>query len=135
MAKCSENCVHWHLCNTYGINTHCHDKDNVEELCRDFYDPDRCGVKHVYWISCSTGCTCCADQNFDYGFYLNREDAEAQAEAWRNGIHNPLASQYAKYGRYHVEEDDAEVLPDGRWIVAGTVFDTDEIEYLGTLYW
>lgn len=60
-----KNCVHWHLCNTYGINTHCHDKDNVEELCRDFYDPDRCGVKHVYWISCSTGCTCCADQNFD----------------------------------------------------------------------
>lgn len=135
MAKCSENCVHWNLCNKYGINTCWHEKDNAEELCRDFYDSDRCGVKHVYWISCSTGCTCYADQNFDYGFYLNREDAEAQAESWRNGIHNPLASQYAKYGRYCVEEGDAEVLSDGRWTVEGHVFDADEIEYIGKLYW
>lgn len=135
MASCNENCTHWHLCNTYGINTCYHDKGNVEELCRDFYDIDRLGRRIVYWISCSTGCTCCSYQNFDYGFYFNREEAEAQAEAWRQGKDNPLRSQYAKYGRYFVQAGEAEVLNDGRWIVEGTVFETAEVKYPQTLYW
>lgn len=135
MARCCENCIHWKLCDTYGIDTQWHDKDNVEELCRNFYNIETQGRRKIYWIYCSTGCSCCADQNFDYGFYLNREEAEAQAEAWRNGINNPLCSQYAKYGRYRVNEGEAEILPDGRWIVEEQIFDTDEVEYVGKLYW
>ena len=91
--------------------------------------------KPCWYISCSTGCTCCADQNFDYGFYFNKADAEAQAEKWRNGIDNPLASQYAKYGRYSVWEAEAEMLPDGRAIIDGSVFDPEEMEYLQHIYW
>jgi hypothetical protein len=91
--------------------------------------------KKVWWISCSTGCTCCADQNFDQGFYDNDEEPTAIIEKWSKGEGNPLASQYAKYGRYHLECGWAEILPDGRWIVEGTVFLPDEVEYPGRIYW
>jgi hypothetical protein len=91
--------------------------------------------KKVWYISCSTGCSCCADQNFDEGFYDNPDEPQALIDQWLAGKGNPLASQYAKYGRYHLHETEAEILPDGRWIVEGTVFDADEVEYVGRIYW
>lgn len=36
MARCCENCIHWKLCDTYGIDTQWHDKDNVEEYCKNY---------------------------------------------------------------------------------------------------
>ena len=91
--------------------------------------------KKVWYISCSTGCSCCSDQNFDQGFYDNPEEPQALIDKWLSGKDNPLASQYAKYGRYHLCETEAEILPDDRWIVEGTVFDADEVEYAGVICW
>lgn len=91
--------------------------------------------KKVWYISCSTGCTCCSDQNFDQGFYNNPDEPQALIDKWLSGNGNPLASQYAKYGRYRLCETEAEILPDGRWIVEGTVFDADEVEYAGVICW
>ena len=31
-------------------------------------------TKKVWWIECRTGCTCCAYENFDQGFYFNEEE-------------------------------------------------------------
>jgi hypothetical protein len=143
MAECKKNCIHWPVCDlAYRLavvdfdtmhEEYRIDLDNVEDVCKHFLPyPEK---RTVYWISCSTGCSCCSDQNFDYGFYFNKEEAEAQAEAWRNGIHNPLASQYAKYGRYHVEEDEAEILSDGRMIVMGRIFEKDEWDYKHEIWW
>jgi hypothetical protein len=84
----------------------------------------------VWYIVCSTGCTCCAYENFDQGFYKVREDAGDQVQKWLQGEDNPLASQYARYGRYRVVETQAEILPDGRWIVDGRVYAED---YFGKL--
>ena len=91
--------------------------------------------KQVWWIECRTGCSCCADENFDYGFFLNEEEPKALIGKWSKGIDNPLASQYAKYGRYYLDSSEAEILPDGRWIVEGTVFEPDEVEYPQHIYW
>ena len=85
-------------------------------------------IKKVWYIDCRTGCTCCAYENFDYGFFLNPEEPQELINKWSKGIGNPLASQYAKFGRYYLEETEAEILPDGRWIVEGTVFELDEVE-------
>lgn len=84
----------------------------------------------VWAISCSTGCTCCSYENFDQGFYKTKEEADNQMFEWLNGNNNPLASQYAKYGRYCVYIEKAEILPDGRMIVDGKVYDKD---YFGQL--
>lgn len=76
-------------------------------------------MEKAYSIRCCTGCTCCSDENHYYGFFTNKEDAETQTSKWRNGDGNPLASQYARYGRYYVEDHSYEKLPDGRVIIDG----------------
>lgn len=93
-------------------------------------------TKKVWYIECITGCTCCAGDNFDQGFYDNEEEPKAIIERWSKGDGNPLASQFAKYGRYYLHECEAEILPDERWIVEGTVFDADEVaDFPGVIYW
>lgn len=91
--------------------------------------------KKVWWIECYTGCTCCADQNFDQGFYFDEETPKAIIEKWSKGIGNPLASQYAKFGRYHLNSGEAEFLPDGRMLLEGSVFEPDEVEFVGRICW
>ena len=92
--------------------------------------------KKVWYIEAMTGCTCCCDQDFDQGFYDNPERPQEIIDRWRKGDNNPLASQFAKYGRYYLRETEAEILPDGRWIINGFVFDADEVEnFPGRLYW
>lgn len=91
--------------------------------------------KKVWYIECRTGCSCCASENFDQGFYDNPKEPQALIDKWRQGIDNPLASQYARYGIYHLIEDEAEILPDGRWIVAGSVFEPEEVEEPQIIYW
>lgn len=92
--------------------------------------------KKMWYIACSTGCSCCAYENFDEGFYDNPEEPQAIIDKWLKGDGNPLASQYAKYGRYQLCEVEVEILPDGRWIVDGsTVFTPDEVKYVGRIYW
>lgn len=92
-------------------------------------------TKKVWWIECRTGCTCCAYENFDQGFYFNEEEPKAIIERWRNGEGNPLSSQYAKYGLYILHESKAEILPDGRMIVDGIVFEPEEVDGVGHIYW
>lgn len=89
--------------------------------------------KTVYWIAASTGCSCCSYENFDYGFFFDKEEPQAIIDRWSKGDRNPLASQYAKYGRYSLMEGEAEILPDGRMIVEGSVFDPQD--YPEHLYW
>lgn len=89
--------------------------------------------KKVWWIEATTGCSCCAYQNFNKGFYFNKDEAQAVIDRWSQGINNPLASQYAKYGRYYLGEEEAEILPDGRIIVGDKVFGPEEnVEYPST---
>ena len=92
--------------------------------------------KTVWWIEAITGCTCCADQNFDQGFYFDEETPQKIIDCWRKGDGNPLASQYARYGRYYLCSAEAEILPDGRIIVESSVFGPDEnVEDIGVIYW
>ena len=88
--------------------------------------------KTVWYIRCRTGCSCCANRNFDWGFYDNPEEPKAIIEEWSKGDGNPLASQYARYGCYHLAEVEAEILPDDRIIVDNTVFDE---EWQGVIDW
>ena len=89
--------------------------------------------KRVWWIEATTGCSCCSYQNFNQGFYFNKEEPQAIINKWSKGIDNPLASQYAKYGRYYLGEEEAEILPDGRIIVGDKVFGPEEnVEYPST---
>ena len=88
--------------------------------------------KQVWYIECRTGCSCCAHENFEQGFYDNPEEPKAIIEKWRRC---DLASQYARYGCYRLVEAEAEILPDGRWIVNGTVFEADKVKYPGVICW
>lgn len=86
----------------------------------------------VWYIEATTGCSCCACDNFDQGFYFNEEEPQKIIDEWQKGNGNPLASQYAKYGRYYLRKLVAEILPDGRMIVNNSVFDAD---HSGRIYW
>ena len=86
--------------------------------------------RKVWWIEATTGCSYCSYQNFNQGFYFNKEEPQAIIDKWSKGIDNPLASQYAKYGRYYLGEEEAEILPDGHIIVGDKVFGPEEnVEY------
>lgn len=91
--------------------------------------------RDVWYIEARTGCTCCANDNFEQGFYFNEEEPKKIIEEWNKGNGNPLGSQFAKYGRYHLCKAEAEMLPDGRMIIDNTVFDADEVENVGRIYW
>ena len=76
----------------------------------------------VWYIYCATGCSCCSYENFSMGFYTNKEETEKIINQYRQGIGNPLGSQYAEYGRYSLIETEAELLPDGRVIEDDIVY-------------
>ena len=83
----------------------------------------------AFLIDCSTGCSCCADENHTRGPFKLREDAEAKAISYRE--RRLLASQFSSTGVYYIREVEAEVLPDGRLIIdnrvcAGFADDTGE---------
>ncbi len=71
-----------------------------------------------YIVYCSTGCSCCAHENHYRGPFRTRQIADQRAETYREV--SLLASQYAKNGRYSIQEVEIEILPDGRVIVSGT---------------
>jgi hypothetical protein len=68
-------------------------------------------------IAASTGCTCCASDNFYAGPWRTREQAQAATEG--HTANRTLASQYARSGRYTIMEATYERLPDGRLILDG----------------
>lgn len=74
----------------------------------------------AFTIYCSTGCTCCSNENHYRGPFSSREIAEEKVKHFREV--RLLASQYSKNGNYHIYEEEAEQLPDGRVIVDDRVF-------------
>ena len=73
----------------------------------------------AYIIYCATGCTCCSSENHYRGFYRTAEDAKRRIEYYYSEDSKfwPLASQYARRGRYSVEIAEIEDLGDGRYIL------------------
>ena len=87
--------------------------------------------KKLWAIYCATGCTCCSYENFTQGFYEFEIVARAVIAEYEQGIGNPLGSQFARYGRYYLQEYEAELLPNGRMIVDDEVYDQG---YFGRIY-
>jgi len=75
----------------------------------------------IYLIEASTGCTCCASENHMRGPFRTEEDAKRRIEYYHNSPREtgywPLASQYARRGRYSVEEYEVEPISDDRFIL------------------
>jgi len=85
----------------------------------------------LFFIKCSTGCSCCSDENHLRGPYLTEGEASRRICHFKTvGNYHPLASQYAKRGRYDLlTVTDIETLPDGRMIFGGTrVHTPDEMQ-------
>lgn len=81
----------------------------------------------VLWlIECRTGCTCCSDENHHRGPYRSKEDADRRVASFvaPNSKYWPVASQYARRGRYLVERMEAEPISGGRFIADDRVFDS-----------
>jgi hypothetical protein len=72
----------------------------------------------IFTIYCSTGCTCCSEENHYRGPYRTREEATKAAEGFRS--RKLLSSQYSSTGNYSIEEAEGEILPDGRIIISNT---------------
>lgn len=74
----------------------------------------------VLWlIECRTGCSCCSYENHYRGAYRSKEDAERRVASFlaEDSKYWPLASQYARRGRYVLEMKVAEPISGGRFIV------------------
>ena len=85
----------------------------------------------IYFIECcTTGCTCYSDENHYIGPYKTKEDAERRVDYFLHGKNAdyPIASQYAKRGRYNVEECTIEEIGNNRSIIdENTVYSNDEL--------
>lgn len=64
-------------------------------------------------VRVSTGCTCCASDNFIEGPYRRKEAAEASARSHQRS--RTLRSQYAESGRQEILELPYEMA--GEWII------------------
>lgn len=87
----------------------------------------------LYKIYCATGCTCCSSDNHYRGYFKSQEDAERRIVFFKlpEANNNPVASQYARKGRYEISGIEAEVgnhkekeillLMNGSWIYASEI--------------
>lgn len=66
-----------------------------------------------FLVRVSTGCTCCSNENFIQGPYLEKEAAEACADTHKR--HRTLSSQYAADGCQELLEVPYEIA--GDWII------------------
>ena len=69
----------------------------------------------AFLIRCSTGCSCCRNENELRGPWRTQQSAQTQAVAYERWP--LLSSQYAPRGRYQIKRIEAEQLPDGRLIL------------------
>lgn len=85
--------------------------------------PCKVGEKtNLHFIKGSTGCSCCSNENFSQGPYINLGDAEAQVKQWLEGpAPAPVSSQYASRGNYSIETHEAERISNNRFIIGTTV--------------
>jgi len=66
-----------------------------------------------YLLRVSTGCTCCANENFIEGPFLTKEGAKKRAEYHKEN--RTLSSQYASNGNQEILETTYEIA--GEWII------------------
>ncbi len=80
--------------------------------------------KTIWLIECGTGCTCCNYENHIRGPYDSEETAQRRIDYYNSKGSKfwPLASQYARRGRYDIEKCEAEILDDDRYIVDDQVY-------------
>lgn len=73
----------------------------------------------AYMIECSTGCTCCCNENHYRGFYRTEEEANRRIAYFLSPKSKfwPLASQYAARGKYTAHEADIEEISNDRYIL------------------
>lgn len=73
----------------------------------------------AFIIDCSTGCSCCSGDNHYRGFYEDKETAERRISYFLSpeSKYWPVASQFARRGRYGVREVDVELISDNRYIL------------------
>ena len=64
--------------------------------------------KTIFLIRCSTGCSCCANENHYRGPFSARTIAESKVREYHKIP--VLASQYSKTGHYDIEEHDATII-------------------------
>lgn len=78
----------------------------------------------LFLIHCSTGCSCCHEYNHYRGPYESREAAQRRVDFFLDEKvrNNPVASQFAPKGYYHISEHEAEKIKHGRIIVSNRVF-------------
>lgn len=76
----------------------------------------------VYLIHCGTGCTCCNNENHYRGPYKTKEEAKKRIHYFYYGNWYPLASQYARRGRYSVKECYYEEISGNRVIIGDKVY-------------
>jgi hypothetical protein len=74
----------------------------------------------AFFISCSTGCTCCSNENFIDGPFRSLKRARETAQSYHDS--KRLASQYASNGRYELGWSEVEILPDGRIVADDRIF-------------
>jgi len=72
-------------------------------------------TEEAFFVTSSTGCTCCRSWNRTYGPLRTQEEADDLAK--RNRDNKTHASQYASNGRHTVHKGEIEELPDGRMII------------------
>lgn len=83
----------------------------------------------LFFVTASTGCTCCRNENSIHGPYSSKEDAKCVAKAMHETQY--VSSQYSTNGEYDLYSADYEELQDGRKIVGRLVFDKEDTGTLG----
>lgn len=73
----------------------------------------------AFVVLCSTGCTCCANEDMYYGPFRTEDDAiEAAIE---HHSRRTLASQYADNGVYYIEKVQVQQIYEDRAIIGNSV--------------
>ena len=73
----------------------------------------------AYIIECSTGCSCCSNENHSRGPYRTKADAKRRKNYYLSPDSKfcPIASQIAPSGQYVIKEISIETITNNRYIV------------------
>jgi len=74
-------------------------------------------MDNIFLIECRTGCSCCSYENHYRGPYKTFEDAEKRIKYFQTSDYYPIASQFARRGRYNIKTISVEKIPGERFIL------------------
>lgn len=80
--------------------------------------------KELFFISCDTGCSCCATEYNHYrGFYLDKASAERRINYYLTSVENfaPVRSQFHHRGRYYIIKAKLEKINNDRFILGNQI--------------